>query len=105
MSPPRPSSSPQHHHQQAFSQIPILPLSAALSPDTKPQFLADLRSALLHVGFLYLSETGLPEALVQRVISECRRFFEELPVEEKEAIEMKNEKSFLGWSRVSLILL
>ncbi|XP_014550538.1 hypothetical protein COCVIDRAFT_115180 [Bipolaris victoriae FI3] len=100
MSPPRPSSSPQHHHQQAFSQIPILPLSAALSPDTKPQFLADLRSALLHVGFLYLSETGLPEALVQRVVSECRRFFEELPVEEKEAIEMKNEKSFLGWSRL-----
>lgn len=42
---------------------------------------------------------------MQRVISECRRFFEELPVEEKEAIEMKNEKSFLGWSRVSLILL
>lgn len=86
---------------QPFSQIPILPLSAALSPDTKPQFLADLRSALLHVGFLYLSETGLPEALVQHVIGECRGFFEELPVEEKERIEMKNEKSFLGWSRVS----
>ncbi|KAJ5055774.1 hypothetical protein J3E74DRAFT_18899 [Bipolaris maydis] len=96
------SSSPTRRSQspQSFSQIPILPLSAALSPDTKPQFLVDLRSALLHVGFLYLSETGLPEALVQRVIGECRGFFENLPVQEKEKIEMKNEKSFLGWSRL-----
>lgn len=38
---------------------------------------------------------------MQRVIGECRGFFENLPVQEKEKIEMKNEKSFLGWSRVS----
>ena len=93
--------SPPHQDPATFTQIPILPLSAALSPATKPQFLADLRSALLHVGFLYLSDTGLPADLVQRVTSECRNFFETLPLEEKEKIEMKNEKSFLGWSRVS----
>jgi len=87
---------------QTFTSLPVLPLSAALDPATKPQFLADLRDALLNVGFLYLSETGLPEGLVQDVIKECGRFFEELPRGEKEKIEMKNEKSFLGWSRVSL---
>jgi isopenicillin N synthase-like dioxygenase len=87
---------------QTFTTLPILPLSAALDPATKPQFLQDLRSALLNVGFLYLSETGLPEQLVQDVIKECGQFFEKLPREEKERIEMKNEKSFLGWSRVSL---
>ena len=86
---------------QTFTTLPILPLSRALDPDTKPQFLADLRSALLNVGFLYLSETGLPEKLVQDVITECKGFFENLPQKEKEKIEMKNEKSFLGWSRVS----
>jgi hypothetical protein len=88
-----------------FSQIPILPLTHALSPATKPQFLASLRHALLNVGFLYLSETGLPETLVEDVKEECRKFFEELPIEEKEAIEMKNCASFLGWSRVSVIFL
>lgn len=87
---------------ESFSRIPILPLSHALSPTTKPQFLTDLRAALLNVGFLYLSETGLPEGLVNDVIHECAGFFEKLPQEEKERIEMKNEKSFLGWSRVSL---
>jgi isopenicillin N synthase-like dioxygenase len=88
-----------------FTSLPILPLSAALDPATKLQFLQDLRSALLNVGFLYLSETGLPEDLVQDVIKECRGFFERLPLREKERIEMKNEKSFLGWSRVSVIFL
>ncbi|KAF2628910.1 Clavaminate synthase-like protein [Macroventuria anomochaeta] len=85
---------------ETFTELPILPLSRALDPATKPQFLADLRSALLNVGFLYLSETGLPQELVQDVIRECKGFFENLPQEEKERIEMKNEKSFLGWSRL-----
>lgn len=90
---------------ETFTELPILPLSQALDPKTKPQFLADLRSALLNVGFLYLSETGLPEQLVEEVIKECKGFFENLPHEEKERIEMKNQKSFLGWSRVSRHLL
>ncbi|KAJ4375459.1 hypothetical protein N0V86_006990 [Didymella sp. IMI 355093] len=85
---------------ETFTELPILPLSRALDPSTKPQFLADLRSALLNVGFLYLSETGLPEQLVSDVITECKGFFENLPQEEKERIEMKNQKSFLGWSRL-----
>lgn len=86
---------------ETFFELPILPLSQALNPSTKPQFLVDLRSALLNVGFLYLSETGLPGQLVADVTKECKGFFENLPQEEKERIEMKNEKSFLGWSRVS----
>ncbi|KAL6153078.1 hypothetical protein ACJQWK_03149 [Exserohilum turcicum] len=85
---------------ETFTNLPILPLSAALSPDTKPQFLADLRSALLHVGFLYLTDTGLPDDVVHGVVRECVAFFDTLPLHQKERIEMKNEKSFLGWSRV-----
>lgn len=86
---------------ETFSSLPVLPLSHALNPATKPKFLEDLRHALLNVGFLYLSETGLPDQLIKDVIHECQGFFVKLPLEEKERIEMKNEKSFLGWSRVS----
>lgn len=96
-----PGSLDPYNMAQTFTTIPVLPLSHALNPSTKPKFLEDLRSALLNVGFLYLSETTLPEQLVRDVVSECRDFFEKLPQEEKEKIEMKNEKSFLGWSRVS----
>jgi hypothetical protein len=94
MPPPPPST---------FTTIPILPLRSALSPATKPAFLAALRDALLNVGFLYLSETGLPRELVDAVVRECGLFFEALPLCEKEAVEMKRQKSFLGWSRVSCV--
>ncbi|KAF9692163.1 hypothetical protein EKO04_010149 [Ascochyta lentis] len=80
--------------------LPILPLSASLSPTSKPHFLTSLRSALLNDGFLYLSETGLPEQLVRAVVGECKLFFEALPVCEKERIEMVKQRSFLGWSRL-----
>ncbi|QDS70736.1 hypothetical protein FKW77_003281 [Venturia effusa] len=87
----------------SFTTIPILSLALARSPETKPQFLIELRDALLNVGFLYLSDTGLPTDLVKRVCELTIDFFDEdvLSLEEKEKIEMKNEKSFLGWSRLN----
>lgn len=36
-------------------------------------------------------------------MSEARKFFEELSMEDKLAVEMKNERSFLGYSRVGLV--
>ncbi|KAF2260247.1 Clavaminate synthase-like protein [Lojkania enalia] len=84
----------------SFTTLPILPLSHALDPNTKPHFLASLRSALLNVGFLYLSETGIPEKLIEDVKTECKNFFETLPEGEKVKIEMRNRGSFLGWSRL-----
>jgi len=84
----------------SFTSIPVLSLASASDPAKKPAFLQALRSALLNVGFLYLSDTGLPPALVETVKTECRRFFEELDEEDKLGMEMKREKSFLGYSRV-----
>ncbi|KAF2668245.1 Clavaminate synthase-like protein [Microthyrium microscopicum] len=85
-----------------FTSIPILSLAAAREPATKQKFLDDLLSALLHVGFLYLDNTGIPDDLTEKVCDQTRQFFDEnvLPLDEKEKIEMKNEKSFLGWSRL-----
>lgn len=60
-------ASPVLASSSPFKEVPILPLSKARDPATKPEFLAELRSALLNVGFLYLSETGLPDDLVDAV--------------------------------------
>ncbi|KAF6837753.1 isopenicillin n [Colletotrichum plurivorum] len=97
----------------SFKSIPVLDLSLAQSPETKPQFLADLRYALMEVGFLYLKNVGIPDELFQRVIKEGKAFFD-IPSEEKYRklqnlgvctldfrIEMKNAKSFLGYSQLS----
>jgi isopenicillin N synthase-like dioxygenase len=66
----------------AFDHIPILDLSLARNPDTKPAFLEDLRHALLEVGFLYLKNVGIPDELTEEVIKEGTGFFD-LPTEEK----------------------
>ncbi|TLS27937.1 hypothetical protein PpBr36_00720 [Pyricularia pennisetigena] len=84
----------------SFTSIPVLDLSLASSPTTKPAFLADLRSALMEVGFLYLKNVGIPDSLFASAISHGRAFFD-LPMEEKLRIEMKNAPSFLGYSRLS----
>ncbi|KAL7620249.1 hypothetical protein AAE478_009242 [Parahypoxylon ruwenzoriense] len=84
----------------SFTSIPILDLALARDPATKPQFLADLRHALMEVGFLYLKNVGIPDELWRQVISEGKAFFD-IPREEKLKIEMKNAPSFLGYSQLS----
>ena len=81
----------------SFESVPILDLALARDPDTKPFFLSSLRDALLKVGFLYIKNTGIDDALIQDVISQGRAFFD-LPQEEKLKVEMKNVPSFLGAS-------
>ncbi|KAI9785917.1 MAG: hypothetical protein M1839_008183 [Geoglossum umbratile] len=73
----------------SFTEIPILDLSLARSPDTKPQFLESLRHALLEVGFLYIKNTGIEDELVKDAIEQGKAFFD-LPMEAKLEIEMKN---------------
>ncbi|KAK1731771.1 hypothetical protein CaCOL14_008964 [Colletotrichum acutatum] len=84
----------------SFTSIPILDLALAQDPETKPQFLIDLRHALMEVGFLYLKNVGIPDELFKRVIKEGKSFFD-IPNEEKLKIEMKNARSFLGYSQLS----
>ncbi|KAH7375649.1 naringenin 3-dioxygenase [Plectosphaerella cucumerina] len=84
----------------SFTSVPILDLALAQNPETKPQFLADLRHALMEVGFLYLKNVGIPDELFERVKKLGISFFD-IPEEEKLKIEMKNAKSFLGYSRLS----
>lgn len=66
----------------SFKSIPVLDLSLSRDPKTKPQFLADLRHALMEIGFLYLKNAGIPNELFQRVIKEGKAFFD-IPTEEK----------------------
>lgn len=66
----------------SFTSIPILDLAAARDPATKPQFLRELRHALMEVGFLYLKNVGISDDLFQRVIELGKSFFD-IPEEEK----------------------
>ncbi|KAI0126451.1 hypothetical protein BJ170DRAFT_406421 [Xylariales sp. AK1849] len=84
----------------SFREIPVLDLALASNPATKALFLADLRHALMEVGFLYLKNVGISDELFDQVIREGKAFFN-IPREEKLKIEMKNAPSFLGYSQLS----
>ena len=66
----------------SFTEVPVLDLTVARDPATKPAFLDELRHALLEVGFVYIKNTGIDDALVAEVVRQCKAFFE-LPEEEK----------------------
>ncbi|KAI5785840.1 hypothetical protein EDC01DRAFT_189539 [Geopyxis carbonaria] len=83
----------------SFTEVPVLDLSLSRDPKTKPEFLEDLKKALLEVGFLYIKNTGINEKLVEEVMRLGKLFFE-LPEEEKLRLEMKNSPHFLGYSRL-----
>jgi isopenicillin N synthase-like dioxygenase len=44
-----------------FNEIPIFDLSEANDPVKKPILSKNLRYILFNVGFLYISNTGVPE--------------------------------------------
>ncbi|KAJ2905879.1 naringenin 3-dioxygenase [Zalerion maritima] len=84
----------------SFTSIPVLDLALARDAKTKPQFLSELRHALMEVGFLYLKNVGIPNELFDTVIKQGKAFFD-LPTEEKLKLEMKNQPSFLGYSQMN----
>ncbi|KAI4171366.1 MAG: hypothetical protein LQ343_004322 [Gyalolechia ehrenbergii] len=83
----------------SFSSIPVLDISLAQSPDTKSSFLESLRHALLQVGFLYIKNIGISDALMEDVIVQGKAFFD-LPEEKKMEVQMKNAQSFLGYNKL-----
>lgn len=80
-----------------FTSVPIIDYS--LAETDKPRFLSELRNALINVGFLYLSNTSIPQELVEKVKSYLDPLFA-LPQEEKDRIRMANSQHFLGYNRL-----
>lgn len=70
-----------------------------MSPATKPAFLAQLREALINVGFFYLKTPPIPLSLQEALTAKGVELFQ-LPLEKKLEIEMVNSPHFLGYSRL-----
>lgn len=80
--------------------LPILDLSQLdAGPEAAARFRADLRAATRDVGFFYLTGTGIPTDLEQRLHRAARDFFA-LPEEDKLAIENVKSPHFRGYTRI-----
>ncbi len=83
-------------------QLPILDLSRFnVSPESRLEFVADLRRVLHDHGFFYLVGHGVPPELIADVFAAAKRFFA-LPEKDKLEIEMVNSPHFRGYNRAGL---
>ncbi|KAK6440977.1 hypothetical protein LTR95_002800 [Oleoguttula sp. CCFEE 5521] len=77
--------------------IPILDLSWADGPTKRPKLLAQLRTALFHVGFLYISNHSVTPGIVSELADRLPSLFG-LPSEEKARLSKLNSPHFVGYS-------
>lgn len=79
-----------------FTSLPILDLSLSEGDDAS-SFLTDLRVALTDVGFLYVSNHGVPQPVIDNLVRVLPKLFA-LPGNAKREIALENSPHFLGYS-------
>ncbi|MEB7555143.1 isopenicillin N synthase family dioxygenase [Kluyvera cryocrescens] len=82
----------------SLTTLPILSLAQYQQPSEREAFLAQLRHAARDVGFFYLTDHGINDALQQSLQSESRRFFA-LSDEQKQQVAMIHSPHFRGYNR------
>jgi isopenicillin N synthase-like dioxygenase len=80
----------------ATNSIPTVDYSLSSSSVTRPQFLSQLRDALVRVGFFYLKNHPIPECLQKELFDQSHELFQLSP-EEKREIDMTRSKHFVGY--------
>ena len=83
-----------------MDSLPLLDLSQLSAGDADAQYFLDgLRTATHEVGFFYLVGHGVPQELMDTMITAARQFFA-LPESDKLAIENVQSPHFRGYTRV-----
>lgn len=82
---------------QSFTEIPVIDLALADSPAAGAHLLSDLRNALLHVGFLYIKNHGVPDRVISSIQDTLPTLFA-LPPEAKDEVALGKFPHFLGYS-------
>ncbi|KAI9571181.1 hypothetical protein HD554DRAFT_2312453 [Boletus coccyginus] len=82
-----------------FSSVPVLNFSLTNDQTHKPEFIDQLRHALINVGFLYLENHTVPQQVIDDLIGYIPRLFD-LPQEAKDKISLINSPHFLGYSKL-----
>lgn len=83
--------------EEDFTSIPVLDFSQAQSPEKNPDFLSELRNALVRVGFFYVKNHSIPAKVQEDAMDRSFKFFD-LPLDTKLEIENTHSKHFLGYS-------
>ena len=77
--------------------IPILDLKISEDPERRGLLLGQLRDALFNVGFLYITNHGVPEETISQLASRAPALFN-LSDASKSSLSKLNSPHFLGYS-------
>jgi len=89
-----------------FDSIPVIDMEPFLKGDlsARRKVAAEIGRACREVGFFYIGNHGVPEALIERTRAEMQRFFD-LPMDRKMQISVtrsKNHRGYFGWGEENL---
>jgi isopenicillin N synthase-like dioxygenase len=82
----------------AFTEIPVIDFAPMREGDlaARRRVAAALREACIGVGFFYLVDHGVAQALIDRTFAQAKRFFGQ-PLDAKMAIHIKKSKHHRGY--------
>lgn len=80
-----------------FTSIPIIDLAKADISDARIKLLTDLKHAVTNVGFLYVTNHGVSNIVVESLVNALPLLFS-LSEQEKEHVALKKSPHFLGYS-------
>ncbi|KAG0223935.1 hypothetical protein BGW41_005285 [Actinomortierella wolfii] len=76
--------------------IKTLSLKDFECPETRHQFLVDMRDSLRTIGTFYIKDHGVPQELTRGAMETIRDYFN-LPLEEKKKMHIVNSRHFRGY--------
>ena len=81
-----------------FDTVPVIDLAGMLTgdPEAKARVAANLREACSNVGFFYIANHGIPQALMDTMFAEAERFFRLSP-DDKNALHVKQSPHLVGY--------
>jgi isopenicillin N synthase-like dioxygenase len=81
-----------------FDAVPMIDFSAMIGGDagSRDRVAAALRDACTNVGFFYVANHGIPQALIDDMFAQCPRFFD-LGLADKMQLHVKRSSHLLGY--------
>lgn len=83
---------------QSFTSIPLIDLSLSSDASTEPHLLAQLRDALINVGFLYIQNHGVDPQVIADMRDVALPQLFGLSDMKKEEVALGKSPHFLGYS-------
>ena len=77
--------------------IPVIDIAPLRAGDMSPAL--EIGRACREIGFFYITNHGIPQAVIDEVLAQAKRFFD-LPLAEKEKSAIEHSSCHRGWFRV-----